>query len=373
MGLFSIPPQIQIEFKQSLAHSLLIIIGLLHQADRVEGLGDWIQNTAGRMETQNKNIMNGIAALLLFANGVQGYLVEKLRGRAATEFSDMMDELEALDSEELQAVTLKSLTAWAKRFELRDESAPVAESFDDVLTLLDDIQQFKEQNGHLSRQPMSNPDLANLILDAETLHDHFMMAFEYVWHHFYASRWEEDRLLEQAAVAYHRTQHYPADLPVLFRSVTGRTLPSRLHDYMHHIHHVTMIPSVHIGAYVIVSILDDHMWIGFNANLVPVEKVEALPVGIAELYPVLKALADETRLKIVTFLRQEGEVNVTDIADTLHLTASTASRHLTLLARTGILDVRRDGTMRYYALNRETLGDIGERLVQLAVEPARID
>ena len=125
MGLFSIPPQIQIQFKQSLAHSLLIIIGLLHQADRIEGLSDWIQNTAGRLEMQNQNVLSGIAALLLFANGVQGYLVERLKGSAATEFSYMMDEFEALDAEELQAVVLRSLTAWAKRFELVDEHAPV--------------------------------------------------------------------------------------------------------------------------------------------------------------------------------------------------------------------------------------------------------
>ena len=57
----------------------------------------------------------------------------------------------------------------------------------------------------------------------------------------------------------------------------------------------------------------------------------------------------------MTYLQTQGERNVGDIAEDMNLTISTASRHLTLLARTGILHMRRDGTMRYYTVNSQGL------------------
>lgn len=371
MGLISMPPQTHIEFKQSLVHSMLTIIGLLHQSNRLEGLSDWIQNTSGRVETQNKNILNGIATILLFANGVQGFLVNNLSGNASTSFSYMMDDLEALDSNVLQTVVIESLMEWAKRWDLIDGATPIPSSADTMYVLLEKIQQFREDNWQLDSPPMALRDFANLIYDAETLHDHFLMSFEYLWHHFYAQRWDEDSHQEQEAVHYHRLQQYPTDLTTVFRAVTGRTMPARLHDYQLQIRRVTMIPSCHIGAYVIVSIRGQEMWIGFNANLVSVNAADST-APIAELYPVLKALADEVRLKIVAYLRQNGEQNVSDITDALHLTTPTTSRHLNLLARTGILDMRKDGTMRYYALNPQALTAIGSSLQQLATEKTRI-
>lgn len=52
---------------------------------------------------------------------------------------------------------------------------------------------------------------------------------------------------------------------------------------------------------------------------------------------ILKALADETRLRIVAILLQ-GPLCVCEIEACLSLTQSNVSRHLTVLKRAGILD-----------------------------------
>lgn len=368
MELISVPPRLHIRFRRSLVHDLLVIISLVQHADWVEGLSDWIQNTAGRLQTQNTTTLDGVTTVLVFATGVQGYLVDALsEDEAAYRFEAMMDKLEALDSLALQQVALRNILARAKRLEIVNQSAELPAGPDALLVLLEHFQAYRVENWQSGPPPMPLEAFAALLFDPDALHDQFLMAFDYLWHQFYATRAADDLRQEQEAVQYHESQAYLADLPTVFQAVTGRTLPEPLHQYLPSVQEVDMIPSCHIGAYVVVSMLDHKLWIGFNANYVPPDKeLVNTAVNIATLYPVLRALADETRLKIVSHLRRYGEQNVGDIADALHLSVSTTSRHLKLLHRTGILDLRRDGAMRYYSLKPQTLLDVGESLSHLA-------
>lgn len=63
-----------------------------------------------------------------------------------------------------------------------------------------------------------------------------------------------------------------------------------------------------------------------------------------------KALADETRLRILALLLAEGELCVCDIMAALELPQSTASRHLAYLKNTGWVDDRREGVWIYYSI-----------------------
>ncbi|MBI1920605.1 MAG: helix-turn-helix transcriptional regulator [Geobacter sp.] len=64
-----------------------------------------------------------------------------------------------------------------------------------------------------------------------------------------------------------------------------------------------------------------------------------------------KALADETRLRILALLLAEGELCVCDIMASLQLPQSTASRHLAYLKNTGWVDDRREGVWMYYSIS----------------------
>ena len=63
----------------------------------------------------------------------------------------------------------------------------------------------------------------------------------------------------------------------------------------------------------------------------------------------LKALAEETRLRIVILLTT-GELCVCDLKEALLLPQSTVSRHLCLLKSAGIISVRKAGVWTYYRL-----------------------
>jgi ArsR family transcriptional regulator len=64
---------------------------------------------------------------------------------------------------------------------------------------------------------------------------------------------------------------------------------------------------------------------------------------------VLKALANEARLKIVDRLSR-GECSVGELTDLVGLDTSTVSKHLAVLRSHGIVEDRREGNMVYYRL-----------------------
>jgi ArsR family transcriptional regulator, arsenate/arsenite/antimonite-responsive transcriptional repressor len=74
-----------------------------------------------------------------------------------------------------------------------------------------------------------------------------------------------------------------------------------------------------------------------------------MAADLKTLESTYKALADSTRLRILTLL-VEGEVCVCEIHDTLRLPQPTVSRHLAYLRRTGLVEARRDATWMHYRL-----------------------
>lgn len=64
---------------------------------------------------------------------------------------------------------------------------------------------------------------------------------------------------------------------------------------------------------------------------------------------ILKALANESRLKIVDHL-SKGECSAGDLTTLVGLDQSTVSKHLSLLRAHGIVDSRREGSSVIYEL-----------------------
>ena len=70
---------------------------------------------------------------------------------------------------------------------------------------------------------------------------------------------------------------------------------------------------------------------------------------LTELEGLFKALADETRLRILGLLLT-GEVCVCHIHESLRISQPKASRHLAYLRRAGLVETRRDGLWVHYRL-----------------------
>jgi len=77
-----------------------------------------------------------------------------------------------------------------------------------------------------------------------------------------------------------------------------------------------------------------------------------------ELVRWFKLLADETRLKILIFLLERGELNVRALCDLLQLSQPAVSHHLALLRLDGLIDLRRDGKHNFYRVLPERLSEL---------------
>ena len=363
MELFLTPTKIKTEFSVSLLHSLLTTIGLLHLQRQLEGLDEWVRQ---QHITSHKNdyLLNPLRMLILFATGIQGYLTDFIPKdhNANTDFDALWEALQTLNIIEFQEACLHALHERLIKLEILPTTHLLPNDQMKLVNLIDQAQErlkrYWEQDA-----PMDSESFVDLLLRPNVLRQQVLDGIWHFWHTVYHEQAIVDLEQQQRALNFHTKQNYGDDFPIVFRDITGRNLPHYLHERLPSLRSIELLPHCHVGMYTTVAIYGDKCWIAFNANLESSISGEK-STSIVRLYPSLKALADETRLKIVSILSTQT-LNVGEIAEALQLTQSTASRHLALLAKTDILNVRRDGTMRYYTLNPETVEAIANHLKQL--------
>lgn len=89
----------------------------------------------------------------------------------------------------------------------------------------------------------------------------------------------------------------------------------------------------------------------------------------AEMAPVLAALADPVRLRIVSMLAGApgGSACGCDLEEPLGLAQPTVSHHLKILREAGLVEGRREGRWVYYSVVPERLEEITEALTPMRV------
>lgn len=85
---------------------------------------------------------------------------------------------------------------------------------------------------------------------------------------------------------------------------------------------------------------------------------------------VMKALADETRVRMVSLIAAAGDLCACEIETILAVGQSNASRHLARLRAAGIVTADKRGLWVHYRLSQ---GPEIQRLVGAVVDAARID
>jgi ArsR family transcriptional regulator, arsenate/arsenite/antimonite-responsive transcriptional repressor len=68
---------------------------------------------------------------------------------------------------------------------------------------------------------------------------------------------------------------------------------------------------------------------------------------MTQFMKVAKALADENRIRILLFLESQ-ELCLCQIIELLKLSPSTVSKHVSVLANAGLIEVRKEGKWHYY-------------------------
>ena len=76
----------------------------------------------------------------------------------------------------------------------------------------------------------------------------------------------------------------------------------------------------------------------------------------------LKALADDTRFRIITLLKERGILQGSDIARAMALTPPTVSHHMKLLREAGLVNEEADGNTKFYSLPTDLADTVTESL-----------
>ncbi len=86
-------------------------------------------------------------------------------------------------------------------------------------------------------------------------------------------------------------------------------------------------------------------------NVLELEKVE---MGAS----MLRAMAHPMRVAIFELLTATTRLSVTEIYEKLNIEQASASNHLNILKRKGILESKREGKKIFYSLKRDKLTEI---------------
>lgn len=91
--------------------------------------------------------------------------------------------------------------------------------------------------------------------------------------------------------------------------------------------------------------------------------------SVRDLAQVFKLMSDETRLRILLYLAQAGELHVTDLCNRLGQSQPAVSHHLALLRVSSLIESRREGKHNFYSVRKE---HFGEMLTELFSATGRI-
>jgi ArsR family transcriptional regulator, arsenate/arsenite/antimonite-responsive transcriptional repressor len=93
----------------------------------------------------------------------------------------------------------------------------------------------------------------------------------------------------------------------------------------------------------------------------PLSQEPLSPEQAEQVAPLLKALADPVRLRLMSLVASHdgGEACVCDLTDAFDLSQPTISHHLKVLHDAGLLDREKRGVWVYYQARTEALASLG--------------
>lgn len=348
-------PALKVVYRISMVDDLLHALGLVHSANELEGLDQWVYATHAALP---QTLRRDLTVVLK--------VVQK---------SKVFDRwLKALAPDDPTWHSFVAFVTWLNGFG-PDDFAALIDHF------LEHFSDFCE--AELGSDLVSPPDPAVLreclarkfegatleqfvaVLQAPLAMKSLLISvLTRFWELFYRDEYARCRPLAEQSIDYHRGQSYGTDFASVFTSVTGRRVPREWQD-LDDVANLVLIPSCHIGPYVGYSEEQEetaHKTLILHYNCRPTGGAdrEHTPV-ILNVFPPLKALADETRLQILSLL-DGREMYAQEIVEHLDISQSAVSRHLKLMVTSELLTVRKQDSMKYYMVNEDTLQALAEHL-----------
>lgn len=332
---------VALEPAHNVQHSLVV----LTLADEMSGFDEWVYRTVAAMTPEERDTNRLVMIGLYYAT------------RPDASFASFPTFVEHLANESPLRLRNRILDAYINVVQMK-EGGRDREDYDDILT---DVNSFL---GYLRRgfdDDSFNPEVERraytYLIDPPALQQLIVGHLRGMWYKYMAVEWERVRpMLQKAVRAFEAIDLTVMDRQAAVEYVIGR--PIKMDKWCNILdghEQITFVPSAHIGPYTKWSTVGGRAWILFGARL-PEGAPEDVPeLSRVELLVRLNALADDTRLRILKLVADQGELRSQDIMQLLDVSQSGASRQLQQLTAAGFLNERRCNGAKCYQLNGERI------------------
>ncbi len=333
---------------------------LLGWVDKSPGLNEWVTRTAAAMSPERRHTHRLILLGLYHA---------VVPTKSWPSFPAYVDHLAAQDPIVLRDRVLNVYTKMPKYV----DGAPClmpdptdGQPAIDVAPLLESVDAFLEFL--MERFPKAKIDVEieseahRYLNDPPAMQAMIVSYFRSMWEEVLAPEWERSVSMLQASVdAFRQLNLASMSKLEAVRLVLDRDLPEEKAEMwkqkLERAKRLVLVPSAHVGPYFGHFQSADTMWILFGARIPKGAQVHAPDLSRAEILVRISALSDDTRLRILKLVAEEGELRSSEIMARVELSQSAVSRHLKQLSATGYLSARRCEGAKCYVLNSARVED----------------
>ena len=326
-------------------HSLLLLV----KANHLSGLDEWVTRTDMALAPERRYLHHIVFSGLYHA-------IEPARSWSS--FPLFVDDLARQEPEALKD---RLFEAYFRHSPKTDEAQPGADqALPSATQLLADRKLFlaflRERFGTIEEDIESEAHA--LLNDPPKMKEVIVAHLRYMWTSVMAPEWERITPLLQTCVdAYRQIDFGGLSNAEVVQEVIGHEPDDHLQKMLPESDRVVFVPSAHLGPYLGRFKINRVLYVLFGARQ-PQGAAGVWPdLSRSELLVRLTALADDTRLRILHLIAQNGEQCSPDIIRELDLSQSAASRHLQQLTATGYLVERRHEGAKCYNLSADRIED----------------
>jgi DNA-binding transcriptional ArsR family regulator len=334
------------------AHNAFSSLLLLGKAEHLSGLGEWVVRTVDALTPEERERHRLVMIGLHYAVAPT---------RSWPTFPAYVDHLAALPPVALRD---RLLDAYAKIACCEDEEArPV-----DIDSALESAESYLTFLHERFPSFIIDEELETIaytyVLDPPEMQELIVSHLRGMWERYLAVEWERAKsTLQDAVDAFRQVDLSGLGQIEAAKLITGQDIDEeKWAAGFSAFDRVIFVPSIHVGPYMNKFGGEDTLWVVFGARLPEGSQYHAPDLSRTDILTRLSALSDDTRLRILKLVSEEGEKSSQDIMARLDLSQSSASRHLKQLSATGYLFERRCKGAKCYSLNPDrieaTLGAI---------------
>jgi DNA-binding transcriptional ArsR family regulator len=346
-NILDLPTQETISVRLEPVHNAMYSLTLVAKSRQVSGFHEWITHTAESMSEEEWRRHELVMIGLHYA-----VVPEK----SWSSFPAYLDHLAAIKPTTLRE---KLMDAYANIDAC--EVGPIADPPIDRQSALENVENYLSFLRQHFDESYIDVDLETrayaYITQPAKMQALIVSHLHEIWERYLAEEWERVKpMLQDSVRAFNAIDFGSMSKLEAAQFITGQDLEaSKWEEILSAATQIVFVPNAHNGPYLGHFKIKDASGIFFGARLPKGTQMEAPDLSRNELLVRLTALADDSRLRIMKLVADQGEMRSQEIIQGLDLSQSAASRHLMQLSASGYLNERRCEGAKCYTLSNERL------------------